>query len=415
MNVIEETEVTVIGGGIMGLSTAYHLAKSGSNVVLVEMDKIAGGASGCNNGQISVGRGEHGETGIYAGSYKMYKDWSETKELGYDIEFEVEPYIWLLTDEHMKRMKHGLWKRRLEAWESLGLHPVKRNDWIIPEPNVAEDITWGVESTTTTINMWRVCHGLAHTAEKYGAKIYTYTKVTDIGLSEGKVENVLTSRGKIKTEFVVDATGAWSPIIGRIVGIHIPILPAIGTHLHTEPTPPLTYHKWCLYRPVWFDPDQPFITNSEDPCERLGVSTGLFYYKRPEVCNYMIERSEHIVSLPSRGAKTSVEPETIKCIAEGAIRIVPRLRGLNIIRVHAGMRPICPVDGKPILGKVEDIEGFVLATGLWHTGMSLGPMCGKLISELIRGEEPSISIEEFNFSRFVKSGHFPYIHQFRER
>jgi sarcosine oxidase subunit beta len=411
---IEKAEVTVIGGGIMGLSTAYHLAKSGSNVILVEMGKIAAGASGCNNGEFSRGYGESGELGIYAGSYKMYEDWNESGELGYDIEFEVDSEIWLLTDKHIESMKRSLWKRRLEIWEKAGRHPLKRNEWEIPEPNITEDIKWGIETTVNTINRWKVCYGLARTAEKYGAKIFTHTKVIDIELKKDKVQNIVTTKGKIKTEYVVDASGPWSHLIGRMVGIYIPILPAIGTHLHTEQTPPLTYHKHVIYRPLWYNSDQPFISNSEDPYERLGISTGLFYYKRPEVYNYMIERSEHIVPLPPRGAKINVEPETIKYIAEGAIRIVPKLKNLNIIRAHAGMRPICPVDGKPILGNVEGIEGYVLATGLWHTGMSWGPMCGKLISELVSGKKPSISIEEFNFSRFVKSHHFPYVHLFRE-
>jgi len=308
-------------------------------------------------------------------------------------------------------MKYGIWKRRLELWEEGGLSLVKRNEWEISEPNVAEDLMWGIEGTYTMINIFRVCRGLAWAAKKYGAKIFTHTEVKDIDVVDGKVRRVITNRGDINTEVVVNAAGSWAPVIGMMVGIGIPILPAIGTALVTEPTPPITSHGRVFYDPLWFNPDQPFIANNRDFCYSVRATTEIDRHSKE--ANYIIARSEHIVPLPPRGAKTNVEAETLRCIAESAIRVVPKLANINIMRAYAGMRPVCEVDGYPILGKVEGIEGFVLATGPWHNGMSYGPMCGKLISELIRGEKTSIPIEEFGFSRFVESGHFPYVHLFR--
>jgi len=409
---MDETEVTIIGGGIMGLSTAYHLAKSGVNTIVVEMDKIAAGASGSNAGAIRKGDPvDPTISRIYAGSYRMYQDWNESGDLGYGIELNEVPILRCLTDHHIERMKYGLWKSRLEIWEKEGLYPIEREEWKLPEPNVAEDITWGVESTNTMINIFKVCQGLARTAKKYSVKVYTYTKVKGIELSGSKIRKVVTNRGEIRTEFVVNAAGAWAPVVGRMVGVEIPILPAIGTALVTEPTPPITNHGRVIYEPVWFNPDQPFVASSEDPHQRLGITTEIDRHSEED--NYVLARSEHVVPLPQKGAKRSVEPETLKCIAEGAMRVVPMFKDIHIVRVYAGMRPVCEVDGNPILGRVEGIEGFVMAAGPWHTGMSFGPMCGKLISELIRGEETSISIEEFAFSRFVKNRHFPYVHLFR--
>lgn len=408
----EETDVTVIGGGILGLSTAYHLAKSGYNVILVEMGKIAACASGSNAGAIrKLDPTNEIDSCIYAGSYKMYQDWNESGELGCDIELSETSILRCFTDEHVERMKYGLWKRRLELWDKAGLHLVKRDEWTMMEPNVARDITWGIETSTSMINIFRVCRGLAWTAEKNGAKILTNTKVKGVGVKSGKVCKVVTDRGDIKTDFVVNAAGAWAPIIGRMVGIEIPILPAIGTALVTEPTPSITRHRRIIYDPLWHDRHQPFVVNSTDPCQRLGVTTEIDRHIAED--NYILARSEHIVSLPSKGAKTQTEPETLKCIAEGVIRVIPKLKNIHIIRVYAGMRPVCEVDGKPIIGEVNGIEGFVLATGIWHTGMSYGPMCGKLVSEIIERKVTSIPIEELHYSRFVKNHHFPYIHQFK--
>jgi sarcosine oxidase subunit beta len=410
--VAEDTEITVIGGGIMGLSTAYHLAKSGARVILVDMDKIAAGASGSNAGSISQGDPENSTvSSIFAGSYKMYRDWNESGELGYDFELSQVPALRCFTDEHVERMRYGIWKRRLATWEGEGLRLVRRSEWKISEPNISEGITWGIESKNTMINIFRVCRGLAGAAKRYGAKIFTYTEVKDIQIDGGKVQRVMTNRGTIRTRVVVNAAGSWAPMIGKMVGIDVPIVPAIGTALVTEPTPPITNHGRVIYEPIWFNPDQPFIASSKDPSQRLGVTTEIDRHSKE--ANYIIARSEHIVSLPPKGAKRSVEPETLRCIAESAIRVVPKLEDINIMRVYAGMRPVCEVDGYPILGEVEGVEGFVMAAGPWHNGMSYGPMCGKLISDLVRGERTSIPIEEFRLSRFVESDHFPYVHLFR--
>jgi sarcosine oxidase subunit beta len=409
---LEESDVTVIGGGIVGLSTAFHLAKSGCKVALVEMDKIAACASGSNAGLIRKGDPvDPTDHLIYKGSYEIYQGWNETGELGCDIELNETSILRCLTDEHVERMKYGLWKSRRLVWEKQGLHPVKRSEWSVPEPNVAEDITWGIETTSATINLFRVCRGLAWASEKHGAKIFTYTKVKDIEVKNGRVGKVVTDRGDIETDFVVNAAGAWAPLIGRMVGIEIPILPAIGTAMVTEPTPPITGHRRLLYEPIWFNPDQPFAASSTDPNQKLGVTTEIDRHIKED--NYIIARSEHIVNLPVKGAKTRTEPETLKQIAASAIKVVPKLRDINIIRTYAGMRPVCEVDGKPILGEVEDVDGFIMAAGLWHTGMSYGPMCGKLVSEIIERKSTSIPIEELNYSRFVRLHHFPYVHQFR--
>jgi glycine/D-amino acid oxidase-like deaminating enzyme len=398
---INEAEVAVVGGGIMGLSAAYHLAKLGVSVVLVEMDKIAAGASGSNAGAIRGSDVENPTASpIYEASYKMYHDWNENGELGYDLEVSVVPVLRCFTEEHLEAMKRGLWKKRLEAWTGLeGLRVARRREWRIPEPNIAEDVTWGIESTNTMINLFRVTQGLARAAERNGARIITQTRVIGIEVKNGQVCGISTSRGKIRARFIVNAAGSWAPVIGRMVGLKIPIVPAIGTALVTEPTQLLTYHGRIVYDPLWFDPHHPYIPNSEDPCERLGVTTEIDRHSKED--NYILARSEHDVALPEEGAKTLVEPETLKCIAQSAIRIVPKLRNINIMRVYAGMRPVCQPDGNPILGKVEGVEGFIMAAGSWHTGMSYGPAMGKLVSEIVVGKKPSIPIDGLGFSRLT--------------
>jgi glycine/D-amino acid oxidase-like deaminating enzyme len=412
MGGVDTTEVTVIGGGILGLSTAYHLATAGWHVTLVEMGKIAAGASGANAGYIRRGDPvDSTDAHLYAGSYALYCDWQEHGTLGCDIELQEASVLRCLTDEHVERMEAGLWKSRRLVWAREGLHPTPRGEWRLPEPHVADAITWGIETTSAMINIFRVCQGLAWAATQHGASIRSYTQVHDIEVKKGRVATVVTDRGAIETEYVVNAAGAWAPRIGRMVGIEIPVLPARGIALVTEPTPPITTHRRVLYEPLWFNPDQPYVEESPDPCQRLGVTTELDRHLKEE--NYVIARSEHLIPLPPRGAKTPTDPETLTHIAASAIRLVPKLEDVHIIRAYAGLRPVCEVDGKPILGPVAGVDGFILAAGPWHTGMSYGPMCGHLVAEIIDGKPPSISIDDLAFARFVNHQHFPYVHHVR--
>jgi sarcosine oxidase subunit beta len=418
MTDLAQAEATVIGGGIFGLSAAYFLAKDGVEVVLVERDRIGGGASNNNAGEIYprlsspyLESSGSSEDQIMKESYEIYKHWNDTRELRYDIELDEDiSVLTCMRDVDVRKMAPGQFDENLEK---SGLSLLKRSEWQIPEPNLADDFTWGIETCVTRINIFRLCQGLRWAAERYGADILTDAAVTDIEVSDGKVQRVVTDKGTISSEFVVNAAGAWAPIIGRMVGIDIPIAAAIGEGLVTEPTQPLTNHLRVKYLPSWFSSDKPFIPYSKDPRKRLGITSEIDYH--PGEANYVIARCEHLVELDETKTKVDTEPETLKFIAEGAIELIPQISRLNVIRVYAGLRPICDVDGKPILGKVEEIDGFVMAGGGWHTGMSLGPASGKLVSELIREGETSIQIDEFSLSRFQKTYHFPYVHGFRRK
>lgn len=408
---MKQTQVTVIGGGIIGLSAAYHLARTGFNVILIDQDRIGGGASGSNAGMIRQGDAvDPLDHDIYRGSYQWYQRWQESGELGYDIELGEITLLRCFSDQHVTAMKGGQWKHRLEGWEAGGLTMIPRSEWKITEPHLAPSITWGIETTSAKINIFRVTRGLAYATQQLGGVIFPFTEAQDIEIHQGKVYKVVTNRGEIQTDYVVNAAGGWAGHIGTFVDHTIPILPALGTGLATESIPPITYHERLIYEPLWFNPHQPFRPQSEDPCQRLGVTTEIDRHVTEN--NYIIARSEHVVPLPQHKTQVQPEPETVQCIAESAIRIVPQLANVHIIRAYAGLRPVCEVDGKPILCASDTVEGFIIAAGPWHTGMSYGPMCGQLVAELIADTPSSIPLHELHLSRFAEQDHFPYIHSF---
>jgi glycine/D-amino acid oxidase-like deaminating enzyme len=408
---MKQTQVTIIGGGIMGLSAAYQLTQAGFKVVVIDQDRIGAGASGTNAGMIRKGDAvDPLDHEIYQGSYQLYQHWSESGELGYDIELGEITLLRCFTDEHVTAMGAGQWKHRLETWEAGGLTLIPRTEWEVAEPHIASSITWGIETTSAKINIFRVCRGLAYATRQLGGEICPFTEALGIDVHQGRVRKVRTNRGDIRTDFVINAAGGWAGHVGDFVNHAIPILPALGTGLATESIPAITQHERLIYDPLWFNPHQPFQPCSNDPCQRLGVTTEIDRHVTEN--NYIIARSEHVVPLPQHQTKVQPEPETVQCIAASAIRLVPRLANIHIIRVYAGLRPVCEVDGKPILCASDTVEGFIIAAGPWHTGMSYGPMCGQLVVELVADTPSSIPLHELHLARFANQDHFPYIHGF---
>ena len=380
----EETEVTVIGGGIFGLSTAYYLAKENVDVILVEKKELASGATGNNNGMCGVYSVEHGEQW-----HKIYENLGE--ELNFDIEYTESPDLVVYTPENVKEMK------KLGIWEDFSSKMITGDELREKEPLLADDIVGGIESMVHWVNPFRLCYGYALATKRLGGRIYLNTTVKNIGVNNNKIREVMTNKGTIKTKFVVNAAGAWSSEIGKMVGINIPIIPQKGDILITEPAPkPHPYHgriaNGFFYNSYPYN-RTPEAENSKDPNIKLGISAYIHYY--PFTNNYGLGGSHEHVGYDSR-----VYPDTISYIAKQCTRIVPSLKHINVIRMHTGVRPYCYVDEQPILSKVKKIDGFIIATGGGGQGIGIGPMSGKLISELILKEETSLPINDYNFSRF---------------
>ena len=138
--------------------------------------------------------------------------------------------------------------------------------------------------------------------------------------------------------------------------------------------------------------DAKAVKKSKDLRIRLGVAGG---YAQGNTGNWTIGTSGDFAGYDNR-----VTIPTVEYLAKRAIKFMPRLKDVNVIRMFAGLRPFCYVDGLPILSKVDNPSGFIIATGHAGEGISLAPITGKLISELVTENRTSMSIEPFAFSRF---------------
>ena len=368
-----KSDVVVIGGGAIGTSIAYHLARRHIDVTLVERDDIASGTSGACDGFVFLQSKKPGaHLRMAMESAKMMERLSH--ELQQDIEYEKNGGMIVAKSQEDMLVLRDLVKRQQES--GLEVHLLDSSEAREMEPCLSSDIAGATYSPLDAhVNPMSLCLALAQSARQMGAKILTNTEVTDVLIRDGKAEGVMTSRGVIKAEVVVNAAGVYAPFIGRMVGADLPITPRRGQVLVTESVPRMLKRVLLCSRYI----ASKFSRNRTQ--NTLGAGMAM---EQTRAGTLLIGSTREFV-----GYNRSVTPEGIRAILKHASDHVPAIKDLNIIRSFAGLRPHTP-DGMPILGKVDGIEGFIVAAGHEGDGIALSPITGFLIAELIAtGEMPA--------------------------
>ena len=383
----------VIGGGVIGCSVAYYLAKKGMKVIVIEKTGgLCSGASGANQGACPIQLFDPPVFELARGSLKLYKNLSE--EIGYDIEYRETGCLLCSVDEG----QYPAMEQRAQTIRSRGINVrLIEGDRIRRlEPTIGNDVIVGIEEGETAIvNPFRVNYGLAHAAKKLGTEFLLSTEISEIETAKGKITSVVTEGGKIKTSFVVNAAGAWSPEIGKMVNLSIPVRPQRGQLIVTEPVPSNRRWRYIMdagYLTTAFDIEA--AKKTKDPRIKLGVAGS---YVQENTGNWTLGSSRDFT-----GYNNEVTRQTIRYLVKRVIKFMPNLKDVNFVRIFAGLRPFCYVDGLPILGKVDHPSGFVIATGHAGEGVATAPITGKLISELLTEDRTSMPIDAFAFSRFKK-------------
>ncbi|MFC1931027.1 NAD(P)/FAD-dependent oxidoreductase [Chloroflexota bacterium] len=382
----------VIGGGVIGCSIAYYLAKRGVKVILIEKRPgLCLGASGSNQGGCSFYYDNPDVDRIAVESAKLFDSLSQ--ELGYDVEYRPERRLTCSINEEQSPYM----KKRLQNLLSSGREArLLEGDEIRKlEPAMGKDIVLGIEQETGVVNPFKLNYGFGYAAGKLGAEFLFATEIRSIEAEKGSIVSVVTDKGKIETNCVINAAGAWSAEIGEMVGLTIPIKPRRGQIIVTEPVP--FNKRWRRIADIDFSLivfGGKDIEESKDLRLRLGVA-GAYY--QDETGNWTIGSSQEFA-----GYDEKVTIQTLKQVAKRAVKFIPGLRDVNCIRMFAGLRPFCYVDGHPIISKVDNPAGFFIAGGHSGHGIGLAPITGKLIAELVTENRTSTSIDAFSFSRFKK-------------
>jgi len=376
-------DVVVIGGGIIGTCCAYYLAKQNLKVTLIERGEICSEASKSSQGHLFLWELPEINIKLAKASKKLY--WQLTEELDFDIELRNTGSMSIAdSPEDFDSLKKTI--EELQSAE-VSCELLDANEFTKREPNVTPDIAGGAYFPEDgQLNPLLATIGIAQAAKKLGAEIKTNTKVTGIELStdKTKVTGIRTNDGKISTKYVVNAAGAWSASIGQMAGINIPVVPRKGNLIVVENVPDDFVNCKIIIASGYLD--------SLKGDNKVAVAANIQQTKEG---NLLLGSSREFV-----GFNKEVNPEVISEIAKRCIRFFPALAKLHTIRSWAGLRPYSP-DMLPIISD-SPIEGFFVATGHEGIGITMGPITGKLITQLITRQKTVLPVEQLSVNRFAK-------------
>jgi sarcosine oxidase subunit beta len=381
----QEAEVVVIGGGVVGSSVAYFLARAGKDVVLVEKGCKGGEASAANAAFVwSITRKAGIDIRLAMHSFDIHRQFKA--ELEMDFEYVQGGGLMVIEEETQLPFVEAHLQKRLE--DGYPLEMIDAKQVLELEPHLSEKRVFGavyspIDGKTNPIFL---VIALNLEAQKLGAQLFHYTEVKEIEVAGGKVRGVVTDKGTIKTDTVVNASGSCGCFIGDMVGIKVPVSPFQLAMLVTEQLPPTISHVIM---------GASYMVE-EDTGKEGGLGCGLVMSQQT-AGNLLIGASWRKTGYDKRTIQ-----EEIELMARVNVRAMPMLKSVRIIRSYANFFPYTE-DDLPILGKVDGVEGFIMACGHGGHGIGLGPGSGKLIQELICDGKTTIPLDELSLSRFKRN------------
>lgn len=382
-------DVVILGGGIIGLSCAYYLTLSNKKVALIEKNQIGSGASGACDDMILLQSKKPGKNlELAIESLEIYKKLS--KDLDIDIGFhnrggmiliDKKEQLSIMEDYVNKQKKYGLEIELIDKKDVKKYHPFVKDSIIAS--------TYGCEDSQ--VNPLYVMRAFLRKCIDSGMEVFKEDEVTELNKKSSWWNLKLKSGIVIEAENVVNATGAWVSEIGKVIDIDIPITSLKGQIVVTEKIPQLGKENiWSSdYIVSKLNPE---LVNYSQKFKELGI--GLSFTQTGEG-NYLIGSTRE-----KGNYNKNTDNEVISILVNQIIDFFPILKNIHIVRTFAGFRPSC-IDGKPIISEVKNREGFYIASGHGGDGIALAPITGKLISEMIRGINTSVNLDELCFERFI--------------
>lgn len=378
-------DVVIIGGGCMGASTAYHLAKRGvRDVVLVEREQVLGaGATGRCAGGARLQFSHEANIQLSLESIGVLERFEA--EVGQPIDFHQDGYLFLLSSPDSVRdfernvelqRRHGVPVEWLDANAASRLAPGVVMDGVLAATFCGRD---GIADPNG------VTMGFAKAAQALGAEVVRETEVTGLLVDGGRITGVETTRGTIASPVVVNAAGPWARRIGEMVNLDVPVQP-VRRHIFIADVPPdaedLAHEarRSPSIRTLVIDFETSFYLHRE--------STGiLFGMGDPD---------------QAPGYDQSVNWDFLEQVTPVATKRLPVLADANITTAWAGLYEMTP-DAMPIIGPTPHLSGFFLITGFSGHGFQHSPAAGRILADLITDQDHGeIDVTPFRFDRFEK-------------
>ena len=418
-NMGRDADVLVIGGGVIGVCAAYYLAQSGRSVTLVERDEIGAGASYGNSGLLVPSHAVPlAAPGVMLKGIKWM--FNSTSPFYIKPRFSLSLLSWLwkfrgaCTKGHLRRaaplirdlslasldlydnlaaldgLEFGFQRKGLLALcnSSEGLEELGKEVEILRgigldavllspeetaerEPDVRLDIVGAAcYSQDAHLTPDLFVNGLAAHLEANGTEVVPHAEVIDVVVDHGHVNTVCTTRGDFAPREVVLSAGSWSSEIGRRLGLRLPIQPAKGYHV--------TFKKPAV------GPNTPMILSEA----KVGVGP-------------MVGKLRFAGTLELCGLDMGINRRRVNAILKAIPTYMPQLdpNEMELMEIWRGLRP-CSPDGLPFIGRPRNLSNLVVAAGHATIGVSLGPITGKLVADIIGGTNPPIDLSALAVDRF---------------
>lgn len=349
----------VIGAGVIGASVAYHLSRFKERVLVIDKGFLTEGTSSATQGWVWVHTKQpssYAELSMY--SAELYKGLK--KDLSVEFELNRTGGLSLIFEKEKLNEIEDLIERQEE--KGINIKLLTPNEVLKKEPEVNKNIVGATYSQLDGhINPFRLVRSLIEGSIKNNVEFSFYKQVVNIKKLENDLYEVISEKGSFLTEQVVLAGGPWSLEIGKLLNIDIPLKLVKGQILVTEPL-------------------RPFLRHIVSGVRQTNNGEILIGYSKEE-----------------KGLERETSFNIIGETARYAQKIIPKLEDVNIVRTFAGIRSV-PEDGLPIIGEVPGNKGCYLA--VTHSGITLAPIIGVLMSEVLRGKTTSLPIDNYNISRF---------------
>jgi sarcosine oxidase, subunit beta len=356
----DAVDVVIVGAGIMGLATAYHLAKDHPRrrILVLDAGYLCGGASGRNGGGVRAQWSSEANVRLMQESLRLCKQFAGEHRI--NTWFRQGGYLFLARDEQRaSELSHsvelqrrlGLETRLIDAAEARRLVPQLEPRGVLAASFNADD---------AVVFPWPFVWGYAEGARALGVDVHTFCRVDAIETSRGRVSGVVTERGPVRAPVVVNACGAYSPALARSVGVELPTKP------HR--------HEICASEPL-----KPFL----GPLV-ADLGSGLYFSQST--------RGELVGGIGNpktpAGASQASSLRFLALYSRALIGTCPSLSSLKIQRQWAGLYDLSP-DHAPIVGPVDEVPGLLLASGFMGHGFMMAPAVGKRLARAIAtGETP---------------------------